>query len=185
MERLTNKDLIVDPNPILRKRLSKVEFPISEEVKNSLNLMRQYVVDSYDEELVEKYDLTPSVGIAANQIGLNARMCAVYIADEDGDVILDLSMINPVILSSSAELSFIESGEGCLSVPSRPEGYVYRPRKIKLRYFDIDENKHEIFLDEFESVAVQHEIDHLNGILYSDKINPDNPFEIKPGAHEI
>lgn len=185
MERLTNKDLVVDPNPILRKRLSKVEFPISEEFKQSLELMRQYVVDSYDEDLVEKYDLTPSVGIAANQIGLDARMCVVYIADEDGDVILDLSMINPVVLSSSAELSFIESGEGCLSVPSRPEGYVYRPRKIKLRYFDVDGTKHEVFLDEFESVAVQHEIDHLNGILYSDKINKDNPFEIKRGAHEI
>lgn len=185
MERLTNKDLVIDPNPILRKRLAKVEFPLSQEIKDSVVAMRQYVVDSYDEELVEKYDLTPSVGIAANQIGLDARICVVYIADEEGDVILDLTMINPVILSSSAELSFVESGEGCLSVPSRPEGYVYRARKIKLRYFDIDGTKHEMALDEFESIAVQHEIDHLNGILYSDKINKDNPFEVKPHAYEI
>ncbi len=185
MNRLTNKDLVTDPNPILRKRLTKVEFPLTQELKDSLVLMRQYVADSYDEELVEKYDLTPSVGIAANQIGVDARMCVVYIEDEDGEPYLDLTMVNPVILSSSAELSFIESGEGCLSVPKRPEGYVYRARRIKVRYFDIEGNKHEIELDEFESIAVQHEIDHLNGILYSDKINQENPFEKRKGAYEI
>lgn len=185
MTRLTNKDLVTDPNPILRKRLSKVEFPLSSELKESLRLMRQYVVESYDEELVEKFDLTPSVGIAANQIGIDARMCVVYIQDEDGEPYVDLTMINPVILSSSAELSFIESGEGCLSVPKRPEGYVYRARKIKLRYYDIEGNQHIVELDDFESIAVQHEIDHLNGILYSDKINKDNPFEVRKGAYEI
>lgn len=185
MKRLTNKDLITDPNPILRKRLSKVEFPLSPELKDSLLSMRQYVVDSYDEKLVEKYDLTPSVGIAANQIGVDARMIAVYIEDEDGEPYVDLTMINPVILSSSAELSFLEVGEGCLSVPKRPEGYVYRARKVKVRYYDIDGNQHVVNLDEFESIAIQHEIDHLNGILYSDKINKDNPFEIKKGAYQI
>lgn len=185
MTRLTNNDLITDPNPMLRKRLSKVEFPITEDLKTALHLMRQYVVDSYDEELVEKYDLTPSVGIAANQIGVNARMAVVYIEDEDGEVYLDLAMINPVILSSSAEQSFLESGEGCLSVPKRPEGYVYRARTIKLRYFDTNGDKHVIELDEFESIAVQHEIDHLNGILYSDKINSKNPFETKENAHKF
>lgn len=185
MTRLTNNDLITDPNPILRKRLAKVEFPLSEELKESVRAMRQYVVDSYDEELVKKYDLTPSVGIAANQIGLDARMCVVYIEDEDGEVYVDLTMVNPIILSSSAEQSYIESGEGCLSVPARPEGYVYRARKIKLRYFDIEGEKHEINLDDFESVAVQHEIDHLNGILYSDKIDQENPFKELKGAYVI
>lgn len=185
MKILTNKDLVTDPNPILRKRLSKVEFPMSTDLKDALVSMRQYVVNSYDQELVEKYDLTPSVGIAANQIGVDARMCVVYIEDEDGEPFLDLTMINPVILSSSAELSFIESGEGCLSVPKRPEGYVYRARKIKLRYFDVDGNKHQLELDDFESIAVQHEIDHLNGILYADKINKNNPFEEKKGAYQI
>lgn len=185
MNRLTNKDLVTNPNPILRKRLTKVEFPLTKELKDTLVLMRQYVVDSYDEELVEKYDLTPSVGIAANQVGVDARMCVVYIEDEDGEAYVDLTMINPVILSSSAEQSFIESGEGCLSVPERPEGYVYRARKIKLRYFDIEGTKHEIELDEFESIAVQHEIDHLNGILYADKINSNNPFEKRNDAYQI
>ncbi len=185
MQRLTNKDLVTDPNPILRKRLSKVEFPLSEEYKNALYLMRQYVVDSYDEELVKQFDLTPSVGIAANQIGLDARMAVVYIEDEDGEPYVDLTMINPVILSSSAEQSFIESGEGCLSVPERPEGYVYRARQIKVRFYDIDGNQHVVELDEFESIAVQHEIDHLNGILYSDKINQENPFEERSGAYTI
>lgn len=185
MNRLTNNDLITAPNPILRKRLTKVEFPLSEDLKQSLVLMRQYVVDSYDEELVQKYDLTPSVGIAANQIGVDARMAVVYIEDEDGEPYIDLTMINPVILSSSAKQSYIESGEGCLSVPERPEGYVYRAKTIKLRYFDIEGNKHVIELDDFESIAVQHELDHLNGILYSDKINQNNPFEEKPGAFKI
>ncbi|WOO86855.1 peptide deformylase [Mollicutes bacterium LVI A0039] len=181
MTRLTNKDLITDPNPILRKRLTKVTFPLSEEYLKSLEQMRQYVVDSYNQELVEKYDLTPSVGIAANQIGIDARMAVVYIEDEDGEVYLDLTMINPVILSSSAKQSYIESGEGCLSVPSRPEGYVYRAKTIKVRYFDTSGEQHVIELDDFESIAVQHEIDHLNGILYSDKIT----FDKREDADQI
>ncbi len=185
MKILTNKDLVTDPSPILRKRLAKVEFPLSDEYKQALAEMRQYVINSYDPELCEKYDITPSVGIAANQIGLDARMLCIYIADEDGNPEYDLTMINPVILSSSAEQSYIESGEGCLSVPSRPEGYVYRPRKVTIRYQDINGDTHKINLDDFESICAQHEIDHLNGILYSDKINKDNPFEVKPKAYVI
>lgn len=185
MRRLTNSDLIVNPNPILAKRLKKVEFPLSSEIKETLLAMRQYVVDSYDPKLVQKYNLTPSVGIAANQIGVDARMVAVYIADEDGDPYLDLSMINPVILSSSIEESYLECGEGCLSVPSKPEGYVYRSKRIKLKYFDIKGEKHILELDDFESIVVRHELDHLNGILYSDRINPQNPFEKHEGARII
>lgn len=185
MNRLTNKDLVTDPSPILRKRLAKVEFPLSNEYREKLVQMRQYVVDSYDEELVEKYDLTPSVGIAANQVGLDARMVVLYIEDGEGGVELDIAMINPVTLSSSAEQSYLEAGEGCLSVPSRPEGYVYRARKIKVRYFDPDGEKHVIELDNFPSIAVQHEMDHLNGILYSDKIDKTNPFIEKPGAYVL
>lgn len=185
MRRLTNSDLIVNPNPILAKRLKKVEFPLSLELKETLLAMRQYVVDSYDPRLVQKYNLTPSVGVAANQIGVDARMVAVYIADEDGEPYLDLAMINPVILSSSLEESYLESGEGCLSVPSKPEGYVYRAKRIKLKYFDIDGEKHILELDDFEAIVVQHELDHLNGILYSDRINSQNPFEKREGAHII
>lgn len=185
MQRLTNNDLVTDPNPILRKRLTKVEFPISQELKDSIARMRGYVKDSYDPELVERFDLTPSVGIAANQIGIDARIAVVYIEDEEGQPELDLIMVNPVILSSSAKQIFIESGEGCLSLPDKPEGNVYRAREIKLRYFDLEGEKHVIELHDFDAIAVQHEIDHLNGILYSDKINKDNPFEEREGAARI
>ncbi len=185
MQRLTNKDLVLHPNPILKKRLSKVSFPLEDSLKEKLILMRKYVVESFNPALAEKYDLTPAVGIAANQIGIDARMCVVYIEDEDKNVILDLSMINPIILSSSAEQSYIESGEGCLSIPERPSGFVYRSRIIKVKYYDFEGNSHIIELDDFESIAVQHEIDHLNGILYFERINENDPFEVKENAYKI
>ncbi len=185
MKRLTNKDLVTAPAHILRKRLTKVEFPISSELKETLIAMRQYVVDSYDEQLVEQYDLTPSVGIAANQVGVDARMLVVYIAGESEEDTFDVMMINPVILSESSQQAFIESGEGCLSLPERPEGYVYRPRLIKVRYYDLDGKQHVLELDDFPSIAVQHEIDHLNGILYSDRFDKLNPFIEKNGAYRI
>lgn len=185
MKRLTNKDLVIAPDPILKKRLKKVEFPLSEEYKLALNRIHQYIYDSYDEELAKEFDLTPSVGMAANQVGLDARMFVICILTEEDEVVLDEVFINPVILSSSVEESFVESGEGCLSIPSHPEGYVYRPRKIKIRYQDIDGNTNYLKLDDFESIAVQHEIDHLNGILYSDRINQDDPFEVRENAYTV
>ncbi len=185
MTRLTNQDLVTVPNEILKKRLKKVDFPIDINLKQKLQQMHQYVVDSFDPELVEKYNLTPAVGIAACQIGIDARMCVVYIEDEDGQVAVDLMMVNPQILSSSKEQSYIEAGEGCLSIPDRPQGYVYRARKIKVRYQDLNGDQHTIELDDFPSIAVQHEIDHLNGILYTDRINQDNIFEVRDDAYVI
>lgn len=185
MKRLTNQDLIIAPNPILKKRLKKVEFPLSEEYIEYIRLMRKYVIESYDEELVEKYDLTPSIGIAANQIGVDGRFFVLYILDSEGELVLDEVFINPVILSSSVEESYIEDGEGCLSEPSKPEGHIFRARKIKVRFYDIDGNEKTLKLDNLESIAVQHENDHLNGILYSDRINKDDPFEEREGAYII
>lgn len=176
MKKLTKKNLVMDPDPILRKRLAEVTFPLSEELKNTALLMREYVIDSTDEELAELYDLEPSVGIAACQIGVDARICTVYIDYED-DENLDLILINPKIMAHSAQLIYIESGEGCLSIPNKVPGYVYRYNFIKVKYFDIEGNEHIEEFEGYDAVVIQHEIDHLNGKLYYDYIDPKNPFK--------
>ena len=74
---LTTKDIVRDPDPILRKKVKEIE-KIDDETVNQLKEMREYLVNSQNEETAEKYGLRPGVGLAAPQIGLDKRMLAVY-----------------------------------------------------------------------------------------------------------
>lgn len=185
MKRISNQDFVEQNNEILHRRIKKVIFPINEELKIQLLAMREYIVDSLDEEKCEKYNLSPAVGIAANQIGIDARAFVLYIEDENEKIIFDEIIINPVILSHSAQESFISAGEGCLSVKETHGGYIYRKRKIKVSFFTLNNEKKIMELDGFISVAFQHEMDHLNGILYIDRIDQQNPLKRKEDALEI
>ena len=182
---ITGKDIVIDPNPILRTKCDKVTFPISEELKETAKEMRQHIINSLDEELCEKYDLTPAVGLAAPQINLNAQLCCVYITGEDdeGNVeTIDLTMLNPRIMAYSEEKVYLEQGEACLSIKEKHEGYVPRHAYIKVKYYDLDGQEHIHEAYDFEAIAIQHEIDHLNGILFYDHINKQNPFAKIPNS---
>lgn len=87
-------------------------------------------------------------------------------------------LINPKIISSSVRKCALRGGEGCLSVKKDHQGYVYRYAKITLRAFDIFENKEiDIVAKNYDAIVLQHELDHLSGILYYDKIDKSNPFK--------
>ena len=85
-------------------------------------------------------------------------------------------VVNPKIISHSEEIVALETGEGCLSVNREVDGHVPRFARITLTGYDADGNKISLRLREELAVAFQHEVDHLNGILFFDKINKKKPF---------
>lgn len=181
----TNKNLVLDSDPSLREKCDMVQFPLSEEDRTLAVGLREYIINSLDEDLCEKYDLSPAVGIAAPQVGAQKRIVAVYVEAEDGEPVIDLLMINPRIMAHSVEMTYLENGEACLSVPDEHPGLVHRYAYIKVRYQDLDGNTKYYESDDFGAVAVQHEIDHLNGILFYDHIDLKNPNKAKNSAFPL
>lgn len=179
-----NRDTIVlDPNPILRVKTNAVELPLSHEDKKTLEEMLQYVRDSQDEELSEEYNLQPAVGIAAPQIGLNKSMTAISVEmpinDEEYEQV-EYALVNPRIIAHSEKQIALSGGEGCLSIQDVYEGYVPRYQRVRVRAYDLLQDKEvTLQLINYMAIVVQHEIDHLNGILYYDHIDKDNPWDPK------
>ena len=183
---ITMDTMIQDPNTLLRTKSETVNLPLSNEDEKILNDMIEYVTNSRDEQLAQQYNLQPAVGIAAVQTGHLKRMCVVMIdeLDEHNELqTIQFALINPVILSTSKKEVALQQGEGCLSIREPHEGLVYRPNKIKVRAFDYF-TQSEIILEAtgYLAIVIQHEVDHLNGILYYDRINKQNPWAEKSNA---
>lgn len=169
-------DIITDKK-FLHKKCDEVALPLDDETKKTLLEMVEYLKASQNEELAKKYDIRPGVGLAANQIGLNKRMIAVYFEDEDRTH--EYALVNPKIVSYSVKLCCLDNGEGCLSVPKDVEGYVYRYYKVTVKGYDaITDKEITIKARGYLSVILQHEIDHLEGKLYTDRIDSKDPFKI-------
>ncbi len=113
------------------------------------------------------------VGLAAPQVGLPIRLFVIDLEPLKGDnpelADFKLAMINPEILEESIEE--VEFDEGCLSVPGISET-VSRPEEIKIRYLDTDFNEHVEVFDGFKARVIQHEYDHLEGHLFTDRVKP-------------
>lgn len=179
--------IVKDNNPNLRKHCEEVT-EVTPEIVNLLNDMHEYLVMSQDENLSKKYKIKEGVGLAAPQVGKNIRALVVYFEDEvDGEkIIIDHRLVNPKIILESIKEVYLRGGEGCLSVDAEHEGYVYRHFKIQVRAFNIKTMKEEIITARgYEAIVLQHEIDHLNGILFYDHINKKDPFIEKPDAIRI
>ena len=129
-------------------------------------------------ELAKKYDLRPGMGMAAIQLGIPKRYFVVVYEVEDGEFETYV-VINPKITSTSSEKIYVEDGEGCLSVNRPVDGIVPRHARITVEGYDINGNKIQIRAREELSIAFQHEIDHLNGILFIDHIDKSNPYKDK------
>ncbi len=177
-----NRDTIVlDPDPILRAKAEDVALPLSDEDKATLLDMLHYVRDSKDEELSEQYNLQPAVGIAAPQIGILKKMTAISVEhiDEDGEIELEeYALVNPRIIAHSEKLTAISTGEGCLSIREDHEGIVPRFQRVRIKAYDLLQDKEiTLQLTNFMAIVVQHEIDHLHGILFYDHINKENPWD--------
>ncbi|MCL2469515.1 MAG: peptide deformylase [Alphaproteobacteria bacterium] len=150
------------PDPVLRQEAAPVEKPDAQ--------LRQLLDD-----MVETMYALDGVGLAGNQVGVLKRVLVVDISKtRDGSEALKL--INPVILEESEE-GFVYR-EGCLSV--RPEASdsetdlfadVTRPKTIKIQYMDVEGVMQEIEADSLLSQCIQHEMDHLDGVLFIDHLS--------------
>ena len=156
---------IVTNKEELKKRCEEVETPVDQDTKDLLIKMVDYLKASQDDEIAEKYNIRPGVGLAANQIGIQKRFLAVYLIGDKGEEI-QYGLVNPVITSYSVQEAYISNGEGCLSVKEDVPGYVYRHAKITVRAYDVFQDKViTIKARGFLSIVLQHEIDHLDGTL--------------------
>jgi len=142
-----------EDNPTLRKKCE----PVKKVTKKELKLIKEM-----EELLKEKKGL----GLAAPQVGENIRLCIVRLNyNTDSEIIMPL--INPRITSLSDEKFTFE--EGCLSLPDRFEK-VTRPKRIELMFMNKKGDIQTLVLNDLNAVVVQHEIDHLDGILFVDRI---------------
>ena len=176
------KDIILKDNPDIRRIAEEVPIPISKKDLQTLKEMVKYLERSQDEKQCEKYGLTPGVGLAAPQIDVNKRMLAVLVDDGDEEP-WRWGIINPVVLATSVQMTYLSGGEGCLSIPGE-RGVVLRHKKIKFRalFYDYKTKTLEektVTLSGYKSIVFQHEFDHLNGVLFTDKVT-NNPGDAEP-----
>ena len=182
-------DIIREGNPTLRAVAADVTFPLSDEDIILGEKMMQFLKNSQDPVMAEKMGLRGGVGLAAPQLDISKRIIAVLVPnpeDEEGNppkeaYSLQEVMYNPKVVAHSVQDAALADGEGCLSVDRLVEGYVVRHSRVTVEYFDKNGDKHKIKLKGYNSIVVQHEIDHTNGIMFYDRINEKNPFAIKEG----
>lgn len=172
---LTMKDVIREGDERLRARSIEVPIPPTEENLALLDEMETFLVNSQDPEMSEKYELRGGVGIAAPQLGVTRRFFTVLLQEEEET--FKLSIFNPKITSHSVEQTFLNGGEGCLSVDRVVKGNVPRFRRITLEGFDRDGQPIKLRLRGMRAIVCQHELDHLDGILFYDRINTSNPLD--------
>ena len=137
------------PDPVLRQRSEALdERRLKEEAPEVAARM------------IETMRAAPGVGLAANQVGLPLRLVVIDCKEES------LVMANPRIVSGSG---WQEEEEGCLSVPGI-RGDVRRKAKMAVRFLDLEGREHEVDFEGFLARVVQHELDHIDGILFTDRL---------------
>ena len=152
-------------DPVLREQGTSYD-EVTDELRD---LARDMIATMHEEQ---------GVGLAAQQIGLARMICVVHVPpdyDQDGegnrenpDIAMPLVLINPDIVSQSEETW--TSDEGCLSFPGITAA-ITRAHSIALRYLDLDGNQQEIEAHGFVARVIQHEVDHLNGVLFLDHMS--------------
>ncbi len=146
--------IIVAPDPRLKK-ISQPVDDVNDEIRTLLDDMMETMYDAH------------GVGLAAPQVGILKRVIVIDVARADEDP-QRLGMINPEVVWESDQIVLKE--EGCLSLP---EYYaeVERPETIRVRYLDRDNKQQELEADEMLATCIQHEIDHLDGVLFVDHVS--------------
>lgn len=180
---LKTNEILDEKDKRLRTVSKEVEFPLTQKDRDLINTMIEYLRNSQIDELAEKYDLRPGMGMSAIQLGVPKRYFVVVneITEEDDEEqkFDTYILINPRIISNSVEQIYVDEGEGCLSVNRPVEGIVPRYARVTMEAYDMDGKKVHIRGREELAICFQHELDHLNGILFVDHIDPKNPFKGK------
>lgn len=179
-------NIIREGDERLHEKALEVSTPVSKEDIMLLEEMMEYIYHSVDPEFA-KLNLRPSVGLAAPQLGIMKRIIAISALDEKGRQV-DLALINPKIKSYSEELTYLEPGEGCLSVDRDVKGLVMRHKRITFTALSLEDGhviERTFRLKGYLAVVFQHEYDHLQGILFPERINKENPFFVPENASPI
>ena len=168
-------DILDEKEKVLRQVSKEVTFPLTKEDQKTIDQIIKHLTYSQIPEYEKKYDLRPGMGLSFVQLGILKRI--IVIVDEYAEGKFDnYVVVNPVIISNSTELIAADSGEGCLSVNREVEGHVPRYARVTVEGYDTEGNKIRVRAREELSIAFQHEIDHLNGILFYDRIDKNKPF---------
>lgn len=168
----------------LHMKSEEVTFPLSAEDKKNIKDIIEYLEMSQIDEYIEKYNLRAGWGLAYIQIGIPKRIFILVQEVEEGKF-EKYVVINPKVKSMSEEIVYIEEGEGCLSVNRQTVGIVPRHARMTIEAYDENGEQYTIRVREELAVGFQHEMDHLDGILFTDKIDPKEPFKNKEKYRSI
>lgn len=168
-------DILDEKDKRLRIVSKDATLPLTEEYKDIIKQIITELTYSQIEEYEKKYDLRPGMGLAFPQLGINERIIVIVYEYDDGKF-EEYVVVNPKIVSTSDEMIAAEAGEGCLSVNRDVEGHIKRFARVTVEGYDVDGNKIRIRAREELAIAFQHEVDHLNGIIFYDRIDKNKPF---------
>ena len=168
-------NILDEKDPHLRKISKEAKLPLNDDYKKTIDRIIIELRYSQIEELSEKYNLRPGMGLAFPQLGINERII-VIVHEYDEGKFDNYVVVNPKLVSYSEEMIAAEAGEGCLSVNREVEGHIKRYARVTIEGYDVDGNKIKVRAREELSIAFQHELDHLDGILFYDRIDKNKKF---------
>ncbi len=178
--------IIKDNATSLRAKSKEVPLPLAQEDKTLLFEMKQYLKDSQNEEFRKSHPkVREGIGLAAPQVGVSKRMLVIYYPINEEECVEHM-LVNPRIVANSIKKCYLQSGEGCLSVDEEHPGLVHRDYRITVKAIEASTGEEVIIKAKgFDAIVLQHEIDHLDGILFYDHIDKKNPDRPLPGAVAI
>ncbi len=174
---ITMDDIIREGHPILRSVTEPVQLPLQDADREALQCMMQFLKNSQDPEASAKHKLRSGIGLSANQIGLQKRMFVMYLKDDKGKIV-EHTWVNPKIISHSLAMVYLPESEGCLSVDRPVHGFVPRYETVKVKGYDLNGKEIVLKFKGYQAIVIQHEMDHLDGIMFYDRINQENPFKL-------
>jgi len=148
------RKILIEPDPILRKKCEPLE---------KVNVNTKKLLD----DMLETMYAAPGIGLAAVQIGILKRIVVIDISKRE-EKKNPLFLINPQIVNQSKKTSIYE--EGCLSLPGQ-FAEIERPAECTLKYIDYNGKEKELKADGLLATCIQHEVDHLDGILFIDYLS--------------
>ena len=148
------RKIVIEPDPILRKKSESLE-KVDDEIRKLLD------------DMLETMYAAPGIGLAAVQVGILKRIIVIDIS-KDEEKKSPIFLINPEIISRSKKTSVYE--EGCLSLPGH-FAEIERPAECQVKFIDYDGKKKELAAEGLLATCIQHEVDHLNGVLFIDYLS--------------
>lgn len=166
--------ILYDTHPALRTKCKEVVLPLNQKDQEYVNKMTVYI-DACAKGASQKYDLHEGIAIAAPQVGCNKRI--IYTNFQYDKKTYNYLLANPKIIQHGLQKCCLANGEACLSVKKKYEGNVKRWYHIIVKGYDMFTKRNiTLELSSLPSVCFQHEIDHLDGILFYDHIKKEKTF---------